>query len=1146
MSMVQTLVNIFSDAATDRMTRNLAGVLLRGAVEKSAFAPELVTQLRGLLLQLWVQETDALLLKRLAHIMAQSAQQSSWLELLPQVVSNASSNASAAQSALVSALLLIEVVAQYCPADVLTHVQVLGMFLSGNLGNPSSEVQVSCARACCACIVALEDEGAREAFKPAVQAIINIVGAALADGNETDATSITEYLVTIAELQPIFFKGNVDAVVQAMITVAKSDDLEFTTRSMALELMVTLSETAPALARRCPGLVQGLVPLAMLIMRDVEDTEEEWLAGKYEQEEPEDNYFVGEEAIERAAQGMGGRVLGPVVLNLVQSYSQNSDWTYRRAAVAALCRLAEGSTSAFKSYFDQALQFLLTTITTDPSARVRYQAAETIGRFAALFTANSKQFEKLLCTFVAPLTHLMGEAGTCDKLRGHCTSALINLTNPENCEEESLTESNLLEPLLTALVVCLQSASLEVQPYCLDLLGCVAQVSGEVFAAYYPSFMPGVKQILLTAQGSPDPQLMKLRGKAMNTIGLVGDAVGAELFTPDAIEVMHMLLQDLSSCAGSGPGNLHDQDVAFDYILPACARISKALGAAFKPFVPAVMAPLLSGANQVITCTIEDAQEQDQEGETIQDEETGLESAILPVAGVKKRVTMNTYAVHQKDQSARMLYEFAQALKGEMHTHLVPAMEVIINMVTDKHSSDVRASASLALSKLFEATVDAVAKGYPLTASGNVHGESAALLAQMLQLCLNKLLESLKGEINAAARGCSASCLEEILQVCFDSAEEAVDGSRSAATVLIRPDAANSKIIVTELLTRCTESVNRRTKFEAAFASNEGLEAEDKEAFEEQVEEEDEVLTNLVSSIGILLKLHSDTHDVMPVFDAAVVPLFAPYLVAPGAAQAKKQHCDHFQIVATCMFDDIMEYGGQHACKYISQCVNQMLENVATSDNSVVRQCSAYGIAQIVRMHPDTLLQALDGDISCITNAMVSLINRETEDDDGEEDLEGEKENAVFALGLMVTLPAFRQCVQSMKTTSASLMTMTQSWLAALPLKTDGQESKCSSFLLCQAVAASDPTVLGGAGCSNLAVILRIFADILMQAEKLSRGAIDLDDEVMYAHKDTVTAVVQCMQGLAGAMSVCPAAAVQTAFAGLSAPHQAVLNKVLV
>jgi hypothetical protein len=159
---------------------------------------------------------------------------------------------------------------------------------------------------------------------------------------------------------------------------------------------------------------------------------------------------------------------------------------------------------------------------------------------------------------------------------------MINLVNPDTCEGEALTSH--LEPLLTALVVCLQSASLEVQPHCLVLLGCAAQVSEEAFAPYYPSFMPGVKYIymctyiytyiyiyicmykyinvyiyiyvyiykymyvciyiciykyiciyimlgikaILRSAASPDRSA--LRGKAMECAGLVGEAVGTEVY----------------------------------------------------------------------------------------------------------------------------------------------------------------------------------------------------------------------------------------------------------------------------------------------------------------------------------------------------------------------------------------------------------------------------------------------------------------------------------------------------------------------------------------------------------------------------------------------------------------------------------------
>lgn len=83
--------------------------------------------------------------------------------------------------------------------------------------------------------------------------MITVLGNALTSGDELEATAIMEHLVTIAQQQPMFFKSTIDDVVSAMLTVASAEGLEFSTRAMALELMVTLTETAPALARRCKG-----------------------------------------------------------------------------------------------------------------------------------------------------------------------------------------------------------------------------------------------------------------------------------------------------------------------------------------------------------------------------------------------------------------------------------------------------------------------------------------------------------------------------------------------------------------------------------------------------------------------------------------------------------------------------------------------------------------------------------------------------------------------------------------------------------------------------------------------------------------------------------------------------------------------------
>ena len=89
---VQQLMDLFcrQDGQTDDVVRSFAGVLLRRAIEKTTFAPEMNASLRGMLLQMWRVEQNPLLLKRLAHIMSQSAVSSSWLDLLPQIVENVS------------------------------------------------------------------------------------------------------------------------------------------------------------------------------------------------------------------------------------------------------------------------------------------------------------------------------------------------------------------------------------------------------------------------------------------------------------------------------------------------------------------------------------------------------------------------------------------------------------------------------------------------------------------------------------------------------------------------------------------------------------------------------------------------------------------------------------------------------------------------------------------------------------------------------------------------------------------------------------------------------------------------------------------------------------------------------------------------
>jgi hypothetical protein len=92
--------------------------------------------------------------------------------------------------------------------------------------------------------------------------------------------------------------------------------------------------------------------------------------------------------------------------------------------------------------------------------------AQTIGRFATLYPELSAQ---LIDRFLPQLTVLLHDSATCDRVRGHAASALINLINPDSCEADTL--SQYLDPLLQSLLFCLQSAPLLVRVPCLSLVG---------------------------------------------------------------------------------------------------------------------------------------------------------------------------------------------------------------------------------------------------------------------------------------------------------------------------------------------------------------------------------------------------------------------------------------------------------------------------------------------------------------------------------------------------------------------------------------------------------------------------------------------------------------------------------------------------
>ncbi len=218
---IDELISVLSTHNADAVHRSFAAVLLRRAIEKhaSAIPQESFARYRTGFITLWFSESNISITRRLAHIIAEIAASSPWEQLIHLIVEHANSlvsqNANSAAT-LASTLNLVEILAEYCPDDILRNISVLRPFLANFLVSPETSIQIAAARSTCACIISLEDESARDSFKPALAPVINVLGVALSRGNETDATAIMESLVTIAQTEAVFFKGQLDSVVRVL------------------------------------------------------------------------------------------------------------------------------------------------------------------------------------------------------------------------------------------------------------------------------------------------------------------------------------------------------------------------------------------------------------------------------------------------------------------------------------------------------------------------------------------------------------------------------------------------------------------------------------------------------------------------------------------------------------------------------------------------------------------------------------------------------------------------------------------------------------------------------------------------------------------------------------------------------------------
>ncbi|GBG31453.1 Importin-5 [Hondaea fermentalgiana] len=1103
---VASLVENAASAQVDLASRHLALVLTRRAIRGEAWHNMAAHTKQGavkLIVDLLEREDNVRLDMMAVHALvvvpaqelAQNGQLVGWaIEQLSKVGSEKR----------VVFLFLLGKLAEFCFDLVKPHVRRVIEVL-GQCVQQTQEVETQLFASEAVCQVALSFERPQELrsfLEDALPAMLDAVSRGLGENSsqraQDQAVRMLEALDALSAKCMWAFDKSLGPMCVSLLQLAERASLDDGTRCQALSLFVELARKRSKLALGGDaGFVDNLLRLLLRLQCEDEDWLDDWAEDFHPS--PADMLLV-------LSPGMRGSALSSLE-TLAASVSAEADKenflsaifksivpalqsgapAERLAGVSSMGVLAGALGKQMRSSLGD-LVHSTQNLCRDADSRVQYMALAALrelvlspGLKGAFRDDNAEMGASILSTMLAVL-----EAGASAPVVRSCACrGLEAFLDEELCPTEQI-EGPQTQRLIRALVACLQNGSVGLQEDAMMALGQVAAVAGAGFGAFYEELVPGIKQVIAAPAGQAPVSSRQnggegnqdavrgggaLRGAAMSCIAAIAEAVGKERFQKDADEVMGLLLQ-------ASADDFLAQDGIFDF----CKRVSVVLGDDFVPYLPHVLPIIYRALDMDVGLNVQDVLAGDGNGAAgsssaeaaaagMLDDSNGLATVTKDVRGAGTyRVTANVYVLQMRVNALDALDSIADAVGAGMSPFLEEALTVVLPAINDKLNVYAAVKAAEGAASLLHAAWKS------LFEQGHTMEPAQKLLVTICTALLSGLEQAsqtdpdedpLEHSSGPEHRAGFASAFERCMRICWFSGGEDYDEESGRPQPELVPPLQLVPQMVNVLRSVAARSVQRRAEAVLRM-NNAGYEAEAIEEYMEELNEwETEFMTDIIDSIGYILKLIGP--PVLPVFDEILHPFLQVILV---------DQSDALRHNAMCLYDDIIEYGGAGAHKYLDTCYPAMIQ-YAQSDHEPLQQSAIYGIGQVAEHAPKRFAQ----DAGRVVQLLSTII---TQPDAREEDNIDVTENAVSVLGKV-----YAHHKQNVPATE-----LMQLWLQHLPLTEDLAEAKYSHRLLVRLLAENDAGVLGP-NQANLSQILRVLAALLAtvtENEKTAESGADDDD----------------------------------------------------
>lgn len=164
-------------------------------------------------------------------------------------------------------------------------------------------------------------------FSELIPSVVHVTAQSI-EKQEDDA--LLKVLIDLAESTPKFLRPQLEPIMEMCMKVFSNEEMEDSWRQLALEVIVTLSETAPAMVRKVGGkYISALVPLVLKMMTDLDEDEEWSFSDEIIEEDNDSNNVVAESALDRLACGLGGKTMLPQIVQNIPTMLSSADWKHR-------------------------------------------------------------------------------------------------------------------------------------------------------------------------------------------------------------------------------------------------------------------------------------------------------------------------------------------------------------------------------------------------------------------------------------------------------------------------------------------------------------------------------------------------------------------------------------------------------------------------------------------------------------------------------------------------------------------------------------------------------------------------------------------------------------------------------------------------